>query len=369
MKWLPKIRSELGMTLMELMIAIAVSGIVVAGATELLTRNNASYSLQEEMAAMQQNLRVAKMFLERDIRMAGCGLKDFYDRGTRVYPVVFTNNACSSDFTKKASSERSSFCTDILVLSYIDLDNASCDNVLPQLTLNGKMPAASAEAVVNEDLTDDSSPPTPPYSAWDNEFICNGTAYGGTPFKEFKAIITSPDGLKSDVVFITQVQANSSKLQNRPYAGFENKIINEYPPGSTINFFSDTTITQITYSYSSGVLLRREGTGVPQVLASNIEDLQFAIGIDKNGNDTVEDDEWVADGINGDTVLDDAEKDQVRLVRINLLGRTAHEHPIILGQGGYSNNKRQAIEDHAMGSNSDKFSRQLYQITVTPRNL
>jgi prepilin-type N-terminal cleavage/methylation domain-containing protein len=354
MKWLPKIRSESGMTLIELMIAIAISGIVIAGVVQILTTSTSSYSLQEEMAAMQQNVRIAKMFLERDIRMAGCGMKDFYDRGTRVYPVVFTNAVCSPDSTKANQT----FCTDTLVINYLDLDNANCDNVLPQLTLNGKMPVASAEATVNEDLRSGASPPTPPYSAWDNEFVCAGATYGGTPFKAFKAIITSPDGLKSDVVYVTQVQANSDKLQNRPYAGFDNKVLNEYPPGSTINFFSDTTISQITYSYSNGMLLRTDGVGV-QELADNIEDLQFAFGLDTNADDIV--DKWVADGISGDNVLDDTEKDQVRLIRINVLGRTSHEHP---GQSSI----RSAIEDHVAGTSSDKFSRTLFQLTIKPRN-
>lgn len=363
MKWLPKIRSESGMTLIELMIAIAISGIVIAGVVQILTTSTSSYSLQEEMAAMQQNVRIAKMFLERDIRMAGCGLKNFYapdpdDPGEskRVYPVVFTNAVCSQDSTKANQT----FCTDTLVINYLDLDNSGCDNVLPQLTLNSKMPVASAEATVNEDLRSGASPPTPPYSAWDNEFECAGALYGGTPFKAFKAIITSPDGLKSDVVYITQVQANSDKLQNRPYAGFDNKILNEYPPGSTINFFSDTTFSQITYSYSNGMLLRTEGVGVPQELADNIEDLQFAFGLDTNGDDIV--DKWVADGNSGDNVLDDTEKDLVRLIRINVLGRTSHEHS---GQSS----TRSAIEDHVAGTSSDKFSRTLFQLTIKPRNL
>lgn len=337
MKWLPKILPESGMTLIELLIAIAVSGIVLAGVTQILTISSSSYSRQEEMAAMQQNVRMAKMFLERDSRMAGCGLQNFFDKGTRVYPVEFTNAGGQSS-------------TDILIINYVDLDNGSCANVLPQLTLNGSMPAASAEATVNEDLTDTTPPPSPPYSTWDSAFTCAGTSYGGTPFKEFQAIITSPDGSKSDVVYITQVQANSNKIQNRPYAGFDNKIINSYPPGSTINFFSNTTLTRITYSYSNGSLLRNN-----QAIADNLEDLQFAFGLDTDADGVV--DSWI-----NNRDLTNAEKDQVRLVRINVLGRTSREHP------GPSDT-RPAIEDRAAGTSPDKFGRQLFQITVMPRNL
>jgi type IV pilus assembly protein PilW len=344
MKLLPKILSDSGMTLIELLIAIAVSGIVLAGVTQILTTSSSSYSLQEEMAAMQQNTRMAKMFLERDSRMAGCGMLcgGFPVTGGRVYPVDFKNAEGGSG-------------TDILIISYIDPDSSNCGDVLPQLTLNGKMPSASAEARVNEDLGDDTSPPTPPYSAWDNEFECNGNNYGGTPFKEFKAIITSPDG-KSDIVYITHVQANPNYLQNRPYAGFDNKILNTYPAGSTINFFSDEMLITITYSYSNGTLIRKVNNNPSEAIADNIEDLQFAFGLDTNNDDIV--DSWI-----NSRNLTNEEKDQIRLIRINVLGRTIRQHT------GQSNTRPDKIEDHVLGVTSDKYGRQLFQITVLPRNL
>ena len=332
MKWLPRIRSESGMTLIELMIAVAVSGIVMAGVVQIFVSSSSSHSLQTEMATMQQNVRMAKMFLERDVRMAGCGIEEYYDLGTRVYPVDFTNAGGESD-------------TDILVINYMYPDNDPC---LPQLTLRYKMPVASAEATVNEDLE------IAPYSAWDNAFVCAGTTYGGTPFKEFKAIITAPDGSKSDVVYITQVQGNSSKLQNRPYDGFSNKIINSYPENSTIGFLSDTSFLQITYSYTysngNGTLLRNG-----EAVADNIEDLQFAFGLDTNTDNIV--DSWI-----NDRDLTSVEKDQIRLVRINILGRTSRE---FRGQS----NPRPTVEDHQAETSPDNFGRQLFQVTVTPRNL
>lgn len=325
MKRLPRIRSESGMTLIELMIAVAVSGIILAGVVQILTTSSSSHSLQTEMVAMQQNVRMAKMFLERDCRMAGCGLRD--------YPVDFFNAGGESD-------------TDILVIHYIYPDNDPC---LPQLTLRSSMPAASAEATVNEDLK------VAPYSAWDSAFVCAGTTYGGKPFKEFKAIITTPDGSKSDIVYITQVQANSSKLQNRPYDGFDNKIINTYPDKSTINFLSDTSLMQITYSYSysngNGTLLRNG-----EAVADNVEDLQFAFfARDADADGII--DSWI-----NDRDLTNVEKGQIRLIRINVLGRTSREFS---GQP----NTRQAIEDHAAGTSPDKFGRQLFQVTIKPRNL
>ncbi|MFZ3046920.1 MAG: PilW family protein [Desulfatirhabdiaceae bacterium] len=327
-----------GFTLIELLVALALSAVIMVGTIEVFRSNTTSYFTQDDLVAMQQNVRVAKMFLERDIRMAGCGIQeDFYNLGSQTYPISFSNAAGESD-------------TDILTINYVDFANSSCDNVLPQLTLAGSMPAASAEAEISEDLTDDTSPPNPPYSTWDSEFICAGIAYGGTPFKEFKAIITSPDASKSDVVYITQVQASSDKIQNRPYAGFENKIINTYPVGSTIRFFNENQLTQIVYSVGSGSLLRNN-----QVIANNIEDLQFSFGLDTDDDDTV--DTWI-----NDRDLTNAESQQVRLIDVNVLGRSQNPHN---GQSSI----RPAIEDRTAANTSDRYTRKLLQVTVKTRNI
>lgn len=329
-----------GFTLIELMISIGISAILLAALVELFSVNYASYILQEDVAAMQQNIRSAKMFLERDVLMAGSGISGGFGLyGTKVQPITFTN--AGGDDT-----------TDMLTINYFNLSEGDCSGVLPQLTLKAAMPAASAEAEVNENLKSTASPPTPPYSTWDGEFTCGGGTYGGTPFKEFKAIITSPDGTKSDVVFITQVQANSDKLQNRPYDGFDNKIINSYPAGSTISFFSDDQLTQVTYQYrASDRSLLRNGDPI----ATYLEDLQFAFGLDTDADDTV--DTWV-----NNRDLTTAELDQIRTVRINLLGRTDRVHRGIT-------DKRPTVEDRSAASTSDQYARELVQLTVKVRNM
>ena len=61
-----------GFTLIELLVVIAISGIVMAGIYSVYYSQQKSYIVQDEVAAMQQNLRVAMFHLSRDIRMAGC---------------------------------------------------------------------------------------------------------------------------------------------------------------------------------------------------------------------------------------------------------------------------------------------------------
>lgn len=60
-----------GFTLIELMIAMAISGIVLAGIYTTYQAQQESYIVQEQASAMQQNIRAGMYHLERDIRMAG----------------------------------------------------------------------------------------------------------------------------------------------------------------------------------------------------------------------------------------------------------------------------------------------------------
>jgi type IV pilus assembly protein PilW len=63
--------SEKGFTLIEILVAIAISGIVMAGVYSAYFSQQRSYVVQEQVAAAQQNLRAAMYIIEREVRMAG----------------------------------------------------------------------------------------------------------------------------------------------------------------------------------------------------------------------------------------------------------------------------------------------------------
>jgi type IV pilus assembly protein PilW len=60
-----------GFTLVELLVAIAISGIVAGAIFTAFQSQQKSYLAQDQVAEMQQNLRAAMDFVVRDIRMAG----------------------------------------------------------------------------------------------------------------------------------------------------------------------------------------------------------------------------------------------------------------------------------------------------------
>lgn len=64
------LKTNKGFTLIELMIAIAIGSIVIAGTVMLFHRQIMANNTQRLMVSMQQNVRAAVSFMERDIRMA-----------------------------------------------------------------------------------------------------------------------------------------------------------------------------------------------------------------------------------------------------------------------------------------------------------
>ena len=62
---------ESGFTLVEVLIALAISGIVLGAAVNTFIAQRRSYALQEHVTAMTQGTRAAMEMVTREIRMAG----------------------------------------------------------------------------------------------------------------------------------------------------------------------------------------------------------------------------------------------------------------------------------------------------------
>ncbi len=64
-------KMENGFTLIELMIGVAISGLILASIHTIYRSQTRSYVSQEQVAAIQQNLRGGIFCMQREIRMAG----------------------------------------------------------------------------------------------------------------------------------------------------------------------------------------------------------------------------------------------------------------------------------------------------------
>ena len=65
------LRRNNGVTLTELLIALALTGIVTGAIYKILISQSKEYTIQSEVAEMQQNLRAGVFMMGTDIRMAG----------------------------------------------------------------------------------------------------------------------------------------------------------------------------------------------------------------------------------------------------------------------------------------------------------
>jgi prepilin-type N-terminal cleavage/methylation domain-containing protein len=78
-----------GVTLIELLIAMVISAILIAGIYRVFIRQQKTYATQEQVADMQQNARVAINRMMREIRMAGFGGKNENTNGNNDIINVF----------------------------------------------------------------------------------------------------------------------------------------------------------------------------------------------------------------------------------------------------------------------------------------
>jgi type IV pilus assembly protein PilW len=83
-----------GFTLIELLVAMAIAGIVMAGVYSVYHTQQRSFLVQEQLAGMQQNLRAAMYYMERELRMAG------YNPTGAAGAGIMTANANAINFTQ-----------------------------------------------------------------------------------------------------------------------------------------------------------------------------------------------------------------------------------------------------------------------------
>jgi len=84
------LKNAKGVTLIELLIALVISAILTGGIYRTFIHQQRSYTTQEQVADMQQNVRVAINRMMREVRMAGFGnlqgvLPVSFLGGTRTY--------------------------------------------------------------------------------------------------------------------------------------------------------------------------------------------------------------------------------------------------------------------------------------------
>ena len=66
-----EIKTKKGITLIELLVALAIGGIIIAGIYRVFIAQSRAYVVQDQVVEVQQNIRSAMEILLRDLRIAG----------------------------------------------------------------------------------------------------------------------------------------------------------------------------------------------------------------------------------------------------------------------------------------------------------
>lgn len=212
-------KSQSGMTLVELLVTLVISGIIVSAGYGIYLAQHAGWIIQEQISNMQHNARVSLHELETKIRMAGYGLPG------GIEPIYASN-------------------TNPDTITIVYQTEFSCE-----ATIEHSMPQPSAE------------------------LRCDG--HDVSCFEENTwAYIYDASADTGEFFWITHVQVAASHIQHNTAP-----LSRRYPQGSIVmyvdmyKFYIDTTD-------SNHPDLIRQGVGeTPQVYAEDIEDLQFRYGL------------------------------------------------------------------------------------------
>jgi len=92
-------KKESGFTLLELLVAMFLTVIASLAIYMAYNSQHKSYTVQEQVSAMQQNLRAAVYYMQRDIRMAGCDPKKTSSGSGAADAEILTANVGEFEFT------------------------------------------------------------------------------------------------------------------------------------------------------------------------------------------------------------------------------------------------------------------------------
>jgi type IV pilus assembly protein PilW len=141
--------SNQGFTLLELLVATAMVGIVMGGIYSTYYSQQKSYAAQEQVAAMQQNLRAAMYFMEREIRMAGCDPTGSANAG------ILAAGANTVNFTEDVDGDGTISADENITYTVIDSDG---DGNVDRLERNGQVLAENIDTLDLVYLGEDGSP-------------------------------------------------------------------------------------------------------------------------------------------------------------------------------------------------------------------
>jgi type IV pilus assembly protein PilW len=282
MKTYRRIQSRPGFTLVELLVAMSMGLIVLTVMFTMFRTSQRSYVLQDYVAEMQQNLRVAMYSVSRDLRMAGCGINILSNLVPTVE--VYSDGEATWRNLQGITATNSTTGPDQIELFIGDIQSGEYD-----ATITKAMPDASAELEVDT--------------------VAN--------FKEKDCVIIS-NGINAALFVVTTVENAPAKLQHDtteilnppaafkafPHGGgfFQGSRLYNFGNGRWVTYYIDTA----TDTAHPRLMANLHDNNPAVVVAENIEDMQFHY--------------FMADG--SDTDNPAGNENDIRAIRVTFCSRT-----------------------------------------------
>ncbi len=338
-------KNNRGFSLVELMVAIVVSTILIAAVSATYIAQNRSYVAQENVTEINTQAKIAIDVMANDIKTAGFGV-----------PADMNQDAVNGLTT---------------VVSFIDNSDApDAITVVGGFRMLGTLwPALGAPSTIS--------------CAAQGAYVPLGSTTVRIDYVDSADIFNTDDKRSISIDGINYATvANVSDTDAT--ITLDRPLSQDFPlldtdgdgncdTGRPVYVVEDTTFCVD----GNGVLhrIRRRAdmttctpsvTSDDDVLAENIEDLQFAYAVDTDGDGQIDD-------LNGDGLIDDqdylisgngVDPVTIRAVRINVLARAEREDVNYQGMG----NPPSLIENRNHAATNDNFRRRWWQTVVTIRN-
>jgi len=173
--------SNRGFTMVELLVALVVSLLALGAIYSTFLNQQKSYHIQDETAAMHQNIRAAMFYMEREIRMAGCdplgsanaGILDANSTSIRFTEDIVGNNPgddpdgsiddpneniiysldAYNNLVRNVGGGGQMVAQNIDAIDFVYLDGNSPPNVLNDYSGTGSVPVANLNQIRSVEVT------------------------------------------------------------------------------------------------------------------------------------------------------------------------------------------------------------------------
>jgi len=315
-------RRQGGFSLVELLVAVAVLGIITVYLMETFSVNQEAYQVVDQVSEAQQNMRVVADVLERDMRHAG-------------FMVPTAGAVCAVDNTTSA---------DLLYLSdegaISPTTSSGSENGSPISGVNiagsvGSMQNISLDLVIDSDPTYDTNGDGSP----DSDFVENaGIIIIDLDNPERGAVCGRVDTVNASAGTI-RFEKESGSLGSPTSAGLIAIPANEY------------RLTTAGVFFRNGLEMTRD-----------TDDFQVALFVDLNDDNVEQVNEMLGDGVGPDYV-NTQDLSELRELRVNLVVRTRSEIR------DFNEGQFQVFENRTAVAGNDGFRRRAYTSREMLRNL